>query len=293
MLFSVILFFILTWAFGFSITYFVKKPDNVLEYHLMNLGIGLGTVPILGTFLNLIHVPLDWRLFLLLSLILPLYSLYKSFKNDKNFLKFKFKPKIKKSTVYIIFAIILTVIFLVIYHKGAFAYPYLEDDDPWGHVVSTSYIAKFKTFSIEDPSFDPSGYFEAYPQGYGILQGLMKQTNNNIIWSLKFFNVLIISLGLLFFFFFSKEFLKSHKKALFATFVIFVIPCFLSHFIWASTLAITLFFPALYCVERIKSDKRWVYPSIIIIASIIVTQPSNGLIFSVLFFIYWNFSVKC
>jgi hypothetical protein len=55
-----------------------------------------------------------------------------------------------------------------------------------------------------------------------------------------------------------------------------MIPSYLSHFIWAHALAVTLFFPAMYCLERIKEDKKWMWPSMMVIAGIFVTQPTQA-----------------
>src|SRR3989344_7727709 len=78
-LITILLFFIYLWGFGFSLTYFIYRKTAIqgsdfLERHIMNLGIGLGTFAILSVILNFFRIPLDWRIFLLLSLIVPLYA---------------------------------------------------------------------------------------------------------------------------------------------------------------------------------------------------------------------------
>jgi hypothetical protein len=256
----------------------------------MAVGIGLGFIPILGVFLNLIRIQLFWPIFLGLSMIIPSYSLFIFIRNGGK-IEFKEKLRIRKSTLYILCALFLTIILFVVFYKGAFTYPYLEDDDPWFHAMNTKYVANMKTFTKYDSAI--WSYREPYPQGFIIITGLLHQTNDNVIWTLKFFNALIIALGILFFYFFALEFLGSKKKALFATFGLAVIPCFLSHFIWASSLAVTLFFPALYALEKTRKEKPfvgWMVVSALVIASLLVTQPSNSFIFGVFFFFYWIFS---
>ena len=81
---TILLFFIYLWSFGFSLTYFIylkspSKPDFV-EREIMNLGIGLGIFAILSIIINFFRIPLDWRLFLGLSLAVPLYVGFKHFK---------------------------------------------------------------------------------------------------------------------------------------------------------------------------------------------------------------------
>jgi len=267
------------WGFGFSLThYLIKKFDNKLEKHLMSLGIGLGLFPITAVTLNLLRIPLHWSVFLILALIVPLIVLSKS--------KIKIsKPKITKTTINILIVILISIIFLGIYVKGANTYPYLEDDDPWLHAESTKYI------SLEKTAYEPSNYdlfyLDPYPPSFDILMGVLHQTNNSIMWTLKFFNVLIISLGIIFFYFFALQLSKNKNKAILSTFTIAVLPSFMSHFIWAQTLALVLFFPAFYALLKIKENKGWGVIALIIIASILVTQPSSAVIFGIMGFIYW------
>lgn len=270
---TIILFFIYLWGLGFTATYWSKKPEDFLERNLVYIAIGLAVFPILAIILNFLHIPLDWKIFLALSLIIPLYNL----KNYKQFQP-SFKLKIKKShiTLFLVFIIFFTSLFM--YTKGAFSYPYLENDDPWGHAIGVKYVA------LEKNAFDPDvskpgrdidpvlSYIDPYPPAYDILLGILHQTSEDLTWTLKFFNALIISLGLLFFYLFAKLFTKSRNKALFATFILAAIPSYLSHFIWAHSLVITILFPALYAFISIQTDKKWMYPAALSVASIWVTQ---------------------
>ena len=83
-----------------------------------------------------------------------------------------------------------------IYGSGAFNYPYLEDDDPWGHAEGVKYMA------IEKNAFGPgteyTGYINPYPPTYDTLMGILHQTNDSVYWTLKFFNALIISLSVIY-----------------------------------------------------------------------------------------------
>ncbi len=267
---TIILFFIYTWGLGFTATYFLKKSENFLERTIMNIGIGLGVFPILSILLNFLHIPLDWRIFLLLSLIGPIIFIAKGKITIQ-------KIKLTKANITIFIVILIFIATLFMYTKGSFGYPYLEDNDPWGHSVGSKYVALEKT--AYDPILDNDkiidyalSYIDPYPPAYDVLMGILHQTNDSIKWTLKFFNSLIISLGILFFYFFAKLFVKNRNHALFATFVIAAIPSYLSHFIWAHSLVVTLFFPLMYCVLKISEDKKWMYPSAIVLASIWVTQ---------------------
>lgn len=290
-LITILLFFVYTWGLGFTATYFIKKAENFLERHLMNLGIGLGVFAILSIILNFFRLPLDWKLFLVLSLMVPAYDLIRRIKTGEITGKITGKLslpaieqaikqiKLTKSNLTILVVLLIFLLSFYIYAKGAFAYPYLEDEDPWGHAVGVKYV------SMEKTAYDPPlaggslggfdqvlSYIDPYPPAYDILLGVLHQTSPDIMWTMKFFNALIISLGFIFFYFFAKTFLQNRNKALLATFIFASVPCYLSHFIWAHSLAITLFFPTMYAFEKIKEDKKWVFIAAVLVGAIWVSQ---------------------
>jgi len=248
---NIFLFLIYTYGLGYSLTRSIKEKG--LEVTVIRIGIGLGCVPLLGIILNLLHIPLDWRIFLLLSSFFPLIDLMAAIKSKS----LKRPPKITKTTL-ILLGIFLVCVF--IYCSGPFNYPWLENDDPWTQAAGIKYIALEKNINVPSGEFQ---YLNPYPPGYGLLFGILHQTHQSLYWTLKFFNGLIIAFGYLFFYFFAKEFTKNNKKALFATFFLAAIPCYLSHFIWAHTLAVTLFFPALYTLLKSEEDKRFILPACI------------------------------
>jgi len=280
-LFTILLFFVYSWGFGYSITRFFKQNENVLEKHIMNLGIGLASIPFFGVLINIIRIPLDWRIILVLSLILPLYDLFTG--------KFSFpkKFKLKKSDLFIIFALIIFLASLYIYASGAFKYPWLEDDDPWNHASGIKYVSLEKNVFPQNEVFM---YLSPYPPGYDMLFGILHQTSSSLYWTLKFFNALIVSLSILFFYFFAKKFLDSREKALFATFILASLPSFLSHFIWAHSLVILQFIVSLYCLEMLSEDKNWMYATMLVIAGACLTQPTQPIKFAFMYTIY--FAVK-
>ena len=195
---TILLFFIYTYGLGFTISKLVKSSDSFLEKNIMRIGIGLATLPLLGVLLDLINIPLDWKIFLVLSLAYPLYYLFSNIKSNKPNLKLK----IRKSDIYVLIVIVFFIFTLFMYTKGAFSYPYLEDDDPWSHAVSTKYVSIEK--SLKDPNQDFK-YLNPYPPAYNLVMGILHQTSPSLMWTLKFFNALIISLGVLFFYFFVKR----------------------------------------------------------------------------------------
>ena len=283
---TIILFFVYSYGLGFAATLFLKNSENFLERNLMRIGIGMGVFCILGIVLNLLRIPLNWWVFLVLSLIAPAYYL------AKNHSKIKFGFKISKSDIYTAVVLLLFFITIFMYAKGAFSYPYMEDDDSWAHAKSIKYVALEKTaFEPKDAEVDMFHYIDPYPPAYDIMLAMLHQTSSSLMWTMKFFNTLIISLGVIFFYFFAKLFINSRRKALFATFIFASIPCYLTHFIWSHSLAVTLFFPAMYCMEMIKVDKKWAYACAAVLAGIIVTQPTQAI--KIFFMIGLYLVVRC
>lgn len=274
---TILLFFLYLWGLGYTATSYLKKEERGLASVLVDACIGLGIFPFLAILLNFLHLPLDWKLFLVISMAFPAFSLFKKIKS--NDLKFRLPTIRVKKSLFVLF--IVLVIFgatFYMYTKGAFVYPYLENEDPWNHAVGAKYV------SIEKNAYDPPlenpkkeidsvlAYIDPYPPAYNILMGVLHQTSSDLKWTLKFFNALLISLGIIFFFLFTKNFIGSQNKALFATFALAAIPGYLSHFIWAHGLVVTLFFPLMYAFQQSFEDKRWLYVTAWVIASVWVSQ---------------------
>jgi len=293
MIIPILYFFVLTWCLGYSITFFIKnKPENFWERNLMNLGFGLGVIPVLGIIIDHLRIIIHWGVFLAIALVIPAYSIWKFVRKGGKVHIDKKIFRLTKSNFYLLLVLIMCAIIFAVYLKGSFSYPYLADDDPWTHASGVKFVKETNSISFPSELMNTefNGYLEPYPPGYDILMGLLYQLDSSVIWTLKFFNALLISLMGIFFYFFAESFLGDRKKALFATFVITIIPCFVSHFIWASTLAILLFFPALYSLEKMREDWHWAIPAALCIAGMIMTQMSNPFIFGVFFIVY--FAVK-
>ncbi|MBI2658414.1 glycosyltransferase family 39 protein [Candidatus Woesearchaeota archaeon] len=275
---TIMLFFAYSFCLGFTITFFAKKQDNFLERNLMRIGFGIAFLPFLGLILNLLRIPIDWRIILALSLAYPAFYLI------KNRPKPKLQLKITKTDLSILAMLVLFSINLYIYASGAFTYPYLEDDDSWSHALGAKYV------SIEKNVFPGAGnnfhYIEPYPPAYDLLLGLLHQTNDSVYWTLKFFNALIISLSTIFFYFFVKEFTGSRNKALFAAFALASIPAFMSHFIWALSLTVPLYFVVFYALEMAKHDKKWWIVAALSMVTVLTSSPTHSTYFGLFFALY-------
>jgi len=279
---SVIFFLVVMFGLGFSLSKLTTESGNFLERNLMRIGLGIGMFLVLSLLLNLVRIPLDWRIFLILSIVIPMYFI---FKNVKNFEFGKFSFKITKYDISIILMLLVFGASVFVYTKGAFSYPYLEDDDSWSHAMSAKYVSEVKTlFSTGSASFH---YMDPYPPTYSSLMGVIHQTNDSVHWTLKFFNALVISMGVIFFYFFVKTFTGNYNKALFSTFALASVPAFMSHFIWSISLSVPLYFVSFYCLERIKYDKRWVILSVVMIGASLVVSPTHSTYFGIFFVLYY------
>jgi len=281
---TVLFFLVLVWCLGYTATSFVKNDSNSIERNVMRLGFGLAILALLLIILNIIRIPLLWWLVLLLSIAYPLYKFYKAI-TKKTITIPTFK--LSKSNIYIIIVLVIFLFTFSMYTKGAFGYHWLEDGDPWIHASSVKYIAEEKTLFEPQPHEDVFQYLDPYPPAYGSILAMVYQfQGTDMIWILKFFNALFISLSIPFFYFFAKRFTGSGEKALWGTFILAAIPSFMSHFIWAHSLAIMFIFPILYAFEWIKVDARWKWIAGATFAAMLVTQPTQPLKFGVILGIY-------
>jgi hypothetical protein len=287
---SILVFFVYCWGLGYSVTYLAGVRKFDVEHQLMNLGIGLGALGILMVILNLFRIPLDWRIILVLSMLLPIATLGNKLPKMVGHLKKNFKGLDSSHNISLLLVLIMVAVSFYMFHKGAFSYPYLEDDDPWGHSLGAKYIATEKTFNVPSEFSSIRRFFyylDPYPPGYDGMFGMLLQVGSQTIWTFKFFNALIISFSLLFFFYLMRSLTGSDKRALVAAFVLFALPSFLTHFIWAHALVVTLFFPSVYCLEKIKENPRWWFVAGVVLAGLFVAQPDTGLKLAIMLLIYY------
>src|SRR3989338_6368669 len=80
---SIILFFLYTWGFGTGLGLLVRESEDFLERNLMRIGTGLVAMLAFGLLLNLLRIPLDWRIFLSISLLLVFTKIYRDFKKER------------------------------------------------------------------------------------------------------------------------------------------------------------------------------------------------------------------
>ncbi len=279
---SIIFFLATNFCLGYSLLRLTSESENFLERNLMRIGVGIAAFIVLGYILNLMSVPIDWRIFLIISLITPLLALIK---NIGHWNLPKGNIRIGKYDLSIAVMLLIFALTLYMYAKGAFEYPYLEDDDPWSHAISAKYVSEMKTlFRPENAGIK---YIDPYPPAYTLIMGVVHQTNDSIYWTLKFFNALIISLSIIFFYFFANKLIGDWNKALFSTFALASVPAFMSHFIWSISLVVPLYFVSFYSLEKVKDDKRWMIAASIAISATLAITPSHSAYFGLLLIVYY------
>jgi hypothetical protein len=295
---TIILFFLYFFGFGYSVTYLLKLKEtpDFWERNIMRIAFGFVTFIVLGTILNFLRVPFYWWIYLILALIIPLFSIFKRKIDFSNMYFNKSKLKLTKKNVIYIILLILFLFNLFVYVKGSFAYEYLEDDDPWTYARDMKYVATEHTLNYE--YFRPVAYLDPYPPAYVMTLGLLHQTSPNTQWTLKFFNSLLVSLSIVFFFFMVKQLTKNNSIALASTFVLSMVPAYLSHFIWAHAIIPMLFFILIYSYVNtgIIKEKKWWVITVIASTAIFLSHTRQVIklaIMVVLFFIaIWAYSKK-
>ncbi len=178
--------------------------------------------------------------------------------------------------------VVLFFIHSYAYVSGAFSYPWLEDDDSWVHAAAVRYAATYGTFIQPNPEL--IHYLAPYPPFFDALFGVLFQLDmSSLQFTLKFFNALLVSLTIPLFYCWVRARLDG-RTALWATFILAILPSFMSHFIWSQTLAMVLVFPAFYFLDRVlrggENKMALVAVSVLSLGAVLMSQPSvAGIIF--------------
>lgn len=242
---AVSLFTVLVGGLGLGALRLVD-PRAWPERLALALPVGLGAWPFAVLALRLLHLPLDWRVAGLVGLAGIGLSLA-----DRRRAPALAEPRAAGLVV----AAALAAALAAVMYAGATRYPYLEDDDSWQHAVAARWVALQGTTVQPEPPV--TLFLEPYPPHYAALMGVLHQVNPDLKDVLKFFNALIAGLSVLGAFLAFEALSGSAGKALAAAALLAVSPSYMSHFIWAQTLAIPVFFAALWALARLPAGARW------------------------------------
>jgi hypothetical protein len=281
MMYSLLYFLAVTYFTGYSLTKGVFESEDRIELAAMRVGLGLSALPLLFALMETVHVPLKWYIPLGLALIRPAYDVLISVG------KGGFKPPAISfdHDLYSAAAVLLSASAFAVALFGSFAYIYLEDGDPWEHASGVEYITVFGSYT------KPSGmyvahYLKPYPPSYDVLMSMVHQLNSSVSWTLKTFNALMVALSYLFAYFFVKRLTGDRRCALFSAFVLFMLPPYGSHTIWAHTLAVTVLFPVFWAVDRIREGREWAVLASVFLAGSLIAQPLMSFVIGVFFGLY-------
>lgn len=257
--FLVVLFFL-----GFSFLSRTSVRFSLDELLVMSVGVGLAVLPLLLWLVRLI-LPLTWYVVVAVVLIICYFS-------RKSAAPYKFEIN------HFLMVLLIAVIHFAVFLYGSFQYTYLEDSDPLYHAVGAWQVARTHAIGA-------GRYLEPYPPFYDILMGLLVQLTGDAVWTLKVVNSLLVSLGILFAFYAAREFIGS-SAAVWASFVLAVLPSYLSHFIFAASWGVTLFWPAIYVLGKTVHNPRLWAVLAFVVSGVFLVQPISAAVFFVFFVLF-------
>jgi hypothetical protein len=278
MLYSLLFFLASSYFTGYSLTKGVFLSEDPIESAAMRLGFGLCALPILFVVMESAGVRLAWHVILLLSLIRPAYDFLVGLRLKVPILH----VEVPRVDVYSASAFLLSAVAFSIALWGSYAYPYLEDGDSWEHSVGAKYVSLYGSYSSPN-GMSFAHYLKPYPPSYDVLLGVVHQLNSSVSWTLKAFNSLLIALTYLFAFFMARRIFSDGRAALFSAFILFALPPFGSHTIWAHTLSMALLFPVFYALDCVREGKAWAILSSLFLASSLVVQPLMSAVMGVFY----------
>lgn len=287
MILSVIFFLLIILGLG-SICYWAGfSKENFFEKLIISLGAGLSLIPITGVLFNLLKIPLDFRFFLSLALILLgsniLFWIKK--KKDKISLQFVFLISWQDLIVLLIFSISL-----LMYLTGSLSFSWLGSDDPYRFLSAAKYVATEKTYTA---IFQFNVTTQPYPQGYQILIAILSQINQSLNWTAKFFTSLLVSSSLLFFYCLANKLLANKTAALLSTAALASMPAWLTHYLYPLNFNLALLPLFIYSLEKTDKHQRWIAVSALIFASIWCIHFYSAFIITLLAAVYYFARILC
>lgn len=289
---SIALFFIITLGLGSIINFCGWSKENLFEKIFITQGAGLLLIPVVGVIFNVCKIPIDYKNFLVVSLLIFIGQLsyqlmFARHRAEKQPFALQLKKCLCASDIAILCIFSAT---LSMYLKGSFSYEWFEDGDPWRYAAAIKYIALHKTYTAP---FQFVELTQPYPQGYQILMAIVSQINHSLNWTVKFFNSLVISLSIIYFYCLAQRLLKNKTAGLLASAALASMPAWLSHFIFAINLScvfVPLFF---YLLITSEENKTWVPLAAVAFTSIWLTHFSSAVAITLLFVSYYITKVFC
>jgi hypothetical protein len=287
MIVSVLFFLLISLGLG-SICYWAGfSKENSFEKLILSLGVGISLIPITGALFNLLKIPLDFRFFLSLALILLGLTIFFWIKRGKNKASLQLTPIISCQDLAVL------VIFsasLLMYLKGSLSFPWLGSDDPYRFLSAAKYIATEKTYTT---IFQFNVTTQPYPQGYQTLIAILSQINQSLNWTAKFFTSLLVSLSLLFFYCLANKLLTNKTAALLSTAALASMPAWLTHYLYPLNFNMALLPLFIYSLEKTSKNRKWIVISALIFASIWCIHFYSAFIITLLAATYYLAKIFC
>lgn len=278
-----ILFFVLLCFFlGISLNFFFRFTSFFTEwtYKIASLLVsGFSFLVLLIFILGIFRIPLFFPAFILISLVIPIYWVYK----DNTFIsQFNLATFSKFKISEIIFVVITIFFFSYMFH-GAFSYPWLEDDDPWSYATGAKYVSIYKDYHTADGSYY---LFPFNPPTTSVLLGLLNQITPDLYTAMKTFICMVLALGLMAFFLFSYVLSDSSRFSLIAMLILSITPCYIGHFIFNYTVAISLLQVLLFGIALALKSKKAIILAAIFCSSVLITHPVAAVQAAIIMFIF-------
>jgi len=183
-------------------------------------------------------------------------------------------------------AAIMFVCFYTAYSEQFF----LEDGDPNGHAEAVSYIAHYHTF-MKPAGLFVTRYIEPYPVGFQVWIGTLSQLGESVSEVMKFFNLLFVVLTIPVMYLFVSEISGNQKLGLFSAFSAFVLPCFLTRFIFAEPLAMLQMLMAFYFISRcINKNESPIYAGILV-GVVMLTHQTTAVVMGGLLLVWFIYDL--
>ena len=284
MILSILLFYIISLGLGFLVYKLLHLDgDEPVSSLFISMALGLALFVLLSSVLGLIGW-IDPLVYLVITTV-PIVSYYVMRGVGGDFL-FELLSGLPKPDKHWWIVIGLFIVALLVFEYGAFATPLLEDDDSWQHAAGVRYISETGTYLQPEPRL--IHYLSPYPPFYDVLMAVIVQASDESINTvLKFFNAFLVALVIPLFYCWARNRLDK-DVALWATFILALLPCFMSHFIWSQTLAMLFVFPTLYFIDKFNDRKQAVdgVAGIICLTALLITQPSVAAVVFIMICIY-------
>ncbi|HUL58435.1 MAG TPA: hypothetical protein VLU43_04130 [Anaeromyxobacteraceae bacterium] len=245
-----------------------------LDRLLLALPVGLAAFPAVVLALRALHLPLDVRLLAAIGAAAAILAagFFRGARAEPS-------PPPRRRGFALGAALVAAALAGTMYH-GATRYPWLEDDDPWQHAAAARYVALHGRTAQPPGEARASIVLEPYPPYYAALMGVLHQANPDLEDVLKFFNALVVGISVLAAFFAFEAMSGSAAAALAAAALLAVCPAYMSHFIWAQTLAVPCFLAAAWALAGgsaaggARSAGFWLTAALVWASTVV--QPSSA-----------------